>query len=358
MANHEAGDQARAEAFAGRVLADTTGFAVTLMAAMGDRLELFKHVAAGPVTSAELAGRAGINERYAREWLACMARAHYLEYEPGSERFRMPPEHVPALAEEGGPLFFGGTHQMLLGMLEPLDLLEQAFRVGGGVPMSAYGPDTWDGMERDMAGIYESKLLRQWIPAMPDVRSMLESGVQVADIGCGRGRVLVILAKAFPESRYVGYDVFAPNVAAATARAEAAGVGDRVRFQAVDGASDLPEQFDLITTFDVVHDAADPPGLLSVIRRALRAGGRYVCMDVNCADKLEDNTGPMDTLRYGVSLLYCMTTSLGNGGAGLGAMGLPASKMRELCLAAAFSSFRQVPLENSLHNLYEAATRD
>jgi 2-polyprenyl-3-methyl-5-hydroxy-6-metoxy-1,4-benzoquinol methylase len=347
-------DQAKQEAFVGKVLADASGLTSTVLASIGDRLGLFKDLAAnGPATSTQLAARAGINERYAREWLSGMATAGYLEYDATSSRFTLPPEHASALAEEGGPFFFGGVHQMLMGMTRPLDQLTEAFRHGGGVPQSAYDDDMWDGMERFTVGWFNNLLVQQWIPAMPDVQAKLEQGAEVVDVGCGRGRALIKLAQAYPNSRYVGYDSFEPTIARATANAEAAGVADRVRFEQLDASGGLPEQYDVITTFDVVHDAVDPRGLLRAIRKALKPDGIYVCLDINCSEKLEENVGPLGAFFYGASVLYCMTTSLAHDGEGLGTLGLHEPKVRELCAEAGFSSVQRVPLENPFNNLYE-----
>jgi 2-polyprenyl-3-methyl-5-hydroxy-6-metoxy-1,4-benzoquinol methylase len=307
----------------------------------------------GPATSAELAKAGGIHERYAREWLGAMATAGYVRYDPAARRFVLPAEHVPALAQEGGPMYFGGAHQMLLGTLGVLDQLTTAFKQGGGVSQPAYSEDWWAGMERFTAGWFENLLLQEWIPAMPRVRAALEQGADVADVGCNRGRALMKLAAAFPRSRFVGYDIFEPAIRLAKERAAAAGVADRIRFEHRDVANGLPEQFDIITTFDVVHDAVDPLGLLRSIRQALRPHGTYVCLDINCSDKLEQNMGPLGALFHGFSVLYCMTTSLSRGGAGLGTLGLPESKLKEFAVEAQFGNVRRVPLENPFNNLYE-----
>src|SRR5712691_9983311 len=269
MTTQQSVDQAKTEAFLGKVLTDTSGMTTTIMASIGDRLGLFQQLAHGPATSAQLATRADINERYAREWLGAMASAGYVEYDPASERFTLPAEHLPVLAQENGPIFFGGIHQMLAGMVGPLNQLIQAFQHGGGVPQSAYDHNMWDGLERFTAGWFENLLIPVWLPAMPEVQARLERGALVADVGCGRGKALIKLAQAFPRSRYVGYDIFEqPDVSAG-----------------------LPEQYDVITTFDVIHDAIDPRGLLRTIRQALRPDGRYVCLDINCAEHLEGNAG-------------------------------------------------------------------
>lgn len=354
MATVATANQAKTEEFLGKVLADTSGMTVTVMAGIGDRLGLFKALAAqGPASSAELAIRAGIDERYAREWLGAMASAGYLEYDPASARFTLPAEHIPVLADENGPVFFGGVHQMLAGMVGPLDQLEQAFRNGGGVPQSAYDDNLWDGLERFSNGWYENFLLQEWIPAMPDVQAKLEQGAHVCDVGCGRGRALIRLAGAFPASRFIGYDVFDPTIARATANAEAAGVADRVRFEARDVSQGLPEKYDIITTWDVVHDAVDPLGLLRAIRQALKPDGIYICLEINASHNLEENAGPLGAMFYSFSVLYCMTTSLAHHGEGLGTAGANEQKLRELCQDAGFSAVRRLPLENPFNILYE-----
>ncbi len=347
-------DPTKVEAFIGKVLNDTSAAMVTTLATLGDRLGLFKDLAAnGAATSVEFAARTGLNERYAREWLGGMASAGYIAYDPTSGRFTLPPEHVPALAEENGEAFFGGVYQMIPAMAANLDQLVTHFRTGGGLLQSVYHSDMWDGLERFTGGWYEHQLLPKWLPLMPDVQAKLESGASVADIGCGRGRALIKLAQAFPNSRYIGYDNFGPTIELATAKAQAAGVADRVRFQQLDAAKGIPEQFDVITTFEVVHDAVDPLGLLTAIRQALNPGGIYVCLDVNCSDKLEENHGPLGAMFHGFSVLYCMTTSLAHGGAGLGTVGFHERKVRELCAEAGFSSVRRVPIENPFTSLYE-----
>src|SRR5260370_25583296 len=168
----------------------------------------------------------------------------------------------------------GGTLQMLLGMLPVLGPLREAFRSGKGVAPATYPDDAWEGMERDMAGMYEHKLVAEWLPRVPAVRALLEKGVDVADIGCGRGRALFALAKAFPRSRYVGYDAHAPNVAKGSKRAAEAGLADRVRFEARRASQGLPPM-DLALTFGVGPHAARPLDPASALRRAPRNGGRW-----------------------------------------------------------------------------------
>lgn len=347
-------DQAKLEAFGGKALGDLAGTFASFMCAIGDRLGLFKDLAvAGPATSVELAARAGIAERYAREWLGGMASAGYLDYDTAGCRFTLPPEHAAILAEEAGPMFLGGMYESLPSNLAVYEQLVHAFRHGGGVPQSAYDEHAWCGLERATAPSYENFLVQEWIPRMPDVLAKLERGALVADVGCGRGRALIKLAQAFPNSRFVGYDAFGPTVAWASANAEAAGVADRVRFAERDVSLGLPERFDVITSFDVVHDAVDPLGLIRAIREGLTPDGIFVYLDPCASPRLEENAGSIGTLMHGVSLFYCMTTSLARDGAGLGTLGMHEPKVRELCAAAGFGSVRRVEISSPLNNLYE-----
>jgi SAM-dependent methyltransferase len=346
-------DRKKLGAFLGKVLGDTSGMLVTVMAAVGDRLGLFKQLAQGPATSTQLAARANIHERYAREWLYMMASAGYVTYDPASDLFTLPPEHIPVLAQEGSPLFYGGVHQMLMGLVKPIDQLVQAFQYGGGVPPSAFDETVWQGMERLTMGQFDQLLIQSWLPAMPEVQAKLERGCQVADVGCGQGWALIKLAQSYPHSRYVGYDVFEPAITRANTNAQTEGVADRVQFRCLDASAGLPEQYDVITTFDVVHDAVNPRQLLRAIRQALRPDGRYVCLEINSADKPEENVGPRSSFIYGLSLLYCMTISLHGQGEGLGTAGLPEAKLREFCKEVGFNSVRRVPIDLPFNILYE-----
>jgi 2-polyprenyl-3-methyl-5-hydroxy-6-metoxy-1,4-benzoquinol methylase len=347
-------DQTRAEAFVGKVFGDTVGMATVALARIGDQLGLFKDLAShGPTTAAELAQRTGTQERYVREWLGGMASAGYLEYEPSEARFRLPAEHAPVLAVEAGSTFFGGVQEELVACLGVLDQVTGAFTRGGGVAWAEYPQSLYQGIERFTRGWFENQLLQEWLPLVPDVQANLERGVRAADVGCGRGQALIKLATAFPSSRFTGYDSHAESIDAAAAAARASGVDDRVSFRQADVARGLPTTYDLITTFDVVHDAADPIGMLRSIRQALTPDGTYLCLEINCAENLEDNAGPVGTLLHSFSVLLCMTTSLASEGAGLGTLGLPEPKLRDLATEAGFTSVRRLPMDNPFNTLYE-----
>jgi SAM-dependent methyltransferase len=214
-------------------------------------------------------------------------------------------------------------------------------------------PDVWAGTSRFTAQWHQNMLVQQWLPLVPDTTAKLRAGARVADVGCGTGQALIALARAFPAITAAGYDVHQPAVERARRAAAEAGLADRISFEVLDAAAGLPESFDVITTFDVVHDAVDPLGLLRSIRDALRPGGTYLCLEINCSDQAADNTGPIAALLYGFSILYCMTTSLAEGGEGLGTLGLPEPVLRQLAGKAGFTQVRYVEMDNPFNRLYE-----
>jgi 2-polyprenyl-3-methyl-5-hydroxy-6-metoxy-1,4-benzoquinol methylase len=325
----------------------------TVFCALGDRLGLLKTLAAdGALTSEELAARLGLKERYVREWARGMTAAGYLRYDPDSERFALPAEHAPVLAQETGPVFFGGVYQELVGSLAALERVADAFSSGGGAPQETYPADFWDGMERFTASWFENLLLTDWLPSVPSVRDKLERGATVADVGCGAGRAVIKLAGTFPDCRCSGFDAFEGQLDRARQNASAAGLADRITFERRDvAAAGLPGRFDVITTFDVVHDAVDPLALLKAIRAGLNPGGTYLLLEINCADHAHDNQGPIAQVLYGFSLLYCMTSSLAHDGAGLGTCGLPEARIRALAAQAGFGDVTRVA-ENPFNVLY------
>ncbi|WP_433303539.1 SAM-dependent methyltransferase [Actinoplanes sp. CA-030573] len=338
-------------AFAQRVLADGTASITIVTAAIGDRLGLFRVLAeSGPVTAEQLAGRAGIVERYAREWLSAMAAAGYLRYDAAGETFVLPEAHVPVLGREDTPASLGSILQWMLGVAPALDAVADAFRTGAGVRSGRYGPDLGPAIERLGAPAYVNALVPVWLPAMPAVPAALREGAAVADVGCGAGRALIELARAFPASRFAGFDLDPEQVERARQNVQAAGVDDRVRIERspVDAGP-----YDLICTFDVVHDAAGPEELLRSIRSALRPGGVYLCGEIDAGAALSDNLNPLGALYYGVSLLYCLSVSLAAGGPGLGSLGLPEPVLAELCERAGFGAVRRLPVGDPFHALYE-----
>lgn len=338
----------------GRVMGDISGAMVSLLCAVGGRLRLFHEMAeAGPVTSAELAARAGLNERYVREWLHGLVSGGYIEVNRSTEQFSLPPGLAMVVANDGSPCNLAPGYRLIPVMAEAVGPVAEAFRTGGGVSQDRYPAELYDAME-EMSGTWlELLLVQQWIPGIDGLVSRLEEGARVADIGCGRGRAVILCAQAFPESEFVGYDVFGPNIEAAREAAEAAGVADRVRFVQAEATEGLSGYFDLVTAFSVVHDTPDPAALLRAVRRAVEPDGVFLLLESNAADHPLDNVGQTTTVLYAASLLYCLPSSLADGGPGLGTLGLPPERVREYCGAAGFRSVRQVPNANPFNALYE-----
>jgi 2-polyprenyl-3-methyl-5-hydroxy-6-metoxy-1,4-benzoquinol methylase len=338
----------------GRVMGDISGAMVSLLCAVGGRLRLFHQMAeAGPVTSAELAARAQLDERYVREWLHGLASAGYLEVNRSTEQFTLPPGLAMVVANDGSPCNLAPGYRLIPVMAQAVEPVAEAFRRGGGVPQDHYSAELYDAME-EMSGTWlELLLVQQWIPAVDGLVSRLEEGARVADIGCGHGRALILCAQAFPESEFVGYDKYGPNVEAAQAAAEAAGVADRVRFVCADATEALSGYFDVVTAFSVLHDAPDPAALLRAIRSAVEPDGVFLLLESNGTDQPLDNVGQTSTVLFASSLLYCLPTSLADGGPGLGTLGLSPQRVREYCGQAGFRSIRQVPNANPFNALYD-----
>jgi 2-polyprenyl-3-methyl-5-hydroxy-6-metoxy-1,4-benzoquinol methylase len=346
-------DEQRVEAFVERVVLDVGTAMRGGLLYIGDRLGIFKALSeSGPVTPAELAKATGLNERYLREWLGSMTTAEYLEHDAESGTYHLPPEHALPLADEEFPFFTGGFLQMIVPTVSVAPQVAEAFKSGRGVTQDQYLPDMYEAIERGTAPWYKHHLVQDWIPAMPGVQERLEAGGIACDVGCGGGLAAITIAKAFPKARVVGYDVHEGSVERARRNAADEGVSDRVTFEVADGA-ELPEdRFDLVSTFDVVHDSVDPVGLMTSVGRSLREGGTYLVLEMNASHDVEENRNPLGKFLYNVSTLYCMTTSLAHGGAGIGAcMGEP--KARELAYASGFSHFRKLPIEDPFSVLYE-----
>jgi len=347
-------DKERAKTFTNQLLDDMAGAVKLHLCVIGDRLGLFKDLAAnGPADPETFAARTGIDDRYAREWLEGMAAAAYVEFDPATQQFSLPAEHVRPLAEDRHPMFQGNLMNMLAYGMGPLDELTKAFRSGGGVSQSAFPPEFYTTMQRSSGLRYDNFLLGTWLPDMPDVVAMLERGVDVADIGCGRGTAIALMAKAFPNSRFTGYDAFAPQIDGARQSAEQHGATANTAFEVLDASAEIPRDFDIIFTFDVIHDMAKPREGLANIRRHLKPGGIYVLQEITSADERHDNRGSAATIKYGMSLTYCMTTSLANHGEGLGTLGMPQKVVRELCTQAGFTSVRKLDCSNDFVSLFE-----
>ena len=335
----------KAHRFSEKLLEDMGAAMRAPLSYLGDRLGILKAMASsGPVTSAELARVTGLHPRYMRAWLEAMTTAEYIEYHPSDKKFLLPPEHAAILADEESPQFMGGGLQGMVPSVLVTPKLEDAFRTGKGLAYSDFIPEAYESMARWSAPGFKHQLVQKWIPAMPDVNSRLREGGNAADVGCGQGLASIMLAKGFPQSRFWGYDVYAPSIESARTRAAAAGVGDRVTFEVVDGAELPARKFDLITTFDVLHDSANPEAIVRSARAALAPEGTYLVSEPSLSPKLEENINPMGRMFYAAALIYCMSVSLGQGGPGIGSDVNPAI-VEQWGKAAGFHRIRELPVD-------------
>jgi len=310
-------DPGKAEAFGGELMGMLGGGLLSLMVDIGHRTGLFATAAQGWATSEQLAARAGLTERYVREWLSAVTVAGITEYNQADATFRLPPEHAVMLTgpTSVGPLAGATT---ILGKHVPQ--LVQAFQQGGGVPYAAFAPeftDAWDAVGR---GVFDTMLVDQYLPLAPGLADTLSKGARAADIACGTGHALIVLARAFPASTFIGYDL--DEHAIARARAEATGAGlTNVTFEVADVARLAPaDPFDVIFVFDAIHDQVEPDAVLARIAAALRPGGLLFMREPRAGDTLAENlANPMMAMMYSASTMHCLTVSLAHGGAGIGA---------------------------------------
>jgi len=340
--------------FQSKMMMDMSGALNGLLGYLGDRLGLFKTLAElGAAPATELATRARVDTRLAAEWLRAMTCAGYIQY--SDDRYSLTPEAAVVLTHEGGPFFLGGGYQQFVGFASCLPRVVDAFRDGAGVPQDAYSDEVWDGMERMSATWFENLLVQRWLPLIPSLCERLDSGADVADIGCGSGRALVQMALAFPRSRFVGYDVLCAAVQRAQARMKEAAVDDRVRVEHADPSKGLADRFELITMFDSLHDVHDPVVMLHAVRRALAPNGKCLILELRASDELTENIGPVGAIQYATSVLYNLPVALAHASASLSSLALTPTRIRSLCRQAGFTSIRELPIQNPFHSLYEAA---
>lgn len=351
----------RVGAFAQQVAGMLAGGATAAMMVTGDRLGLYAALAgSGPVNSSQLASQTGTGERYVREWLAQQAAAGIVVYDPADSTFLLPPEHAAVLATDDSPASLIGAALTVTGMHRGVERLVEAFRTGAGVPWGEQDPAVFESVERFFRVGYRNSLVNEWIPALTGVEARLRTGARVADIGCGHGAALILLAQAFPDSQYVGYDVHEPSIRVATARAREAGVGDRVRFAVADcqgypDRSDPNGGYDLVTFFDAFHDLGDPVGAARHARQALTADGTLMLVEPRAGDDLAATlaTVPLAALSYAASTSTCVANSLSQPvGLALGAhAGLP--RLQQVLTEGGFGSVRRAA-ENDFNMVVEA----
>lgn len=322
---------------------------------LGDRLGLYKAMSDGePVTPATLAARTETAERYIREWLNAHAAAGYIDYDPETKTYSLSPEQSMLFANEGGPAFVVGGFQSALGAAAGQERLEAAFRSGKGIGWHEHDHRVFCGTERFFRPGYSANLVSNWIPAITGAQERLTSGGRVADIGCGHGASTILMAKAFPKSQFIGFDLHRESIEAARERAAAEGIADRVQF-AVAGAKDYPGTgYDLVTIFDALHDMGDPVGAASHVRSTLKSEtGTWMIVEPYADDRLEANFNPVGRAYFAASTQLCTPCSLSQEvGLALGAQAGEA-KLRAVVTSAGFSVFRRAT-ETPFNLIFEA----
>ncbi|MGH7819922.1 MAG: class I SAM-dependent methyltransferase, partial [Candidatus Binatia bacterium] len=278
--------------------------------------------------------------RYVREWLAAQAAAGYVTYDPATERYSLSAEQKECLTNEESPFCVLGGFQGMTGAARAANKLLEAFRTGKGVGWHEHDPDLFVGTERFFRPGYNANLVSSWIPALEGVEAKLRAGGTAADVGCGHGASTVIMAKAFPRSKFRGFDYHEPSIKAARERARAAGVDDRVTFE-VATAKDYPGKYDFVAHFDCLHDMGDPVGAARHVRESLEPDGTWMLVEPFANDRVEDNLNPIGRIFYSASTMICTPASLSQEvGAALGAQAGEA-RLRDVATKAGFTRFRR-----------------
>jgi 2-polyprenyl-3-methyl-5-hydroxy-6-metoxy-1,4-benzoquinol methylase len=343
------------KAYAKLVFGALGGAMTSAMIYLGDRLGLYRALAgAGAVDSRELAARTGLDERWLREWIHQQGAAGVLIHR-GDDRFELSPEGAAVLAQEAHPANGIGFFAQLPKMLAIAERLPESFRSGLGLPYDALGPEGAAGIERGLAPWFRALLVPFALPRVPGAVPLLEAGADVADVGCGAGVALLEMAKAFPRSRFHGYDISRHALARAEANRKEAGVGNATFHDAA--ADPLPEdgRFGFVTSFDCLHDMTDPAGVIRSVRRAIRDDGIWFVADIKAQPSYEQNVAknPMAAMMYGTSVLTCMSSALSEpGGLGLGTLGLHADLARSLAEQAGFTRFETLDLGHPVNAFY------
>lgn len=317
-------DLAALEQFATKVALDRAAAYHGVLVYLGDRLGLWRTLASlDAATSVELAERAGLAERYVREWLGAQAAAGYVTYDAASARFSLPGEHALVLADDDSPFAGVSGFEVIAAVWASADRLAHAYATGEGVGWHEHDPRLYTGVERFFRTQYRNSLVAEWLPEVDGLVERLEAGIRVADVGCGLGAATILLAEAFPRSTFVGVDYHEESIRRARAAAEEAGVTDRVEFRIGDATS-YDDTFDLVCFFDAVHDMGDPVGALAHARASLAPGGQVFAVEPFATDTLEESLGdPVALTYYAASSALCVPNSISQGGSALGAQAGP-----------------------------------
>ena len=335
-------DPAKLDALVGRLFGDIGACASGALVMLGDHLGLYKAMARlGPATPGEIAAAVGAKERYIREWLSAQAAAEYVEFDKWTGKFSVSPEQATVFANEDSPAFMSGAFEVIASMWRDEPKIGAAFKSGQGVGWHEHDACLFCGTERFFRPGYNASLVSSWIPALEGVEDRLKAGAKVADVGCGHGASTILMAKAYPNSKFTGFDYHAGSIDRAKLVAAEAGVADRVDFQVAAAASYPGEDYDLVCIFDALHDMGDPVGAARHIRETLKPDGVWMLVEPFANDDLADNLNPVGRVFYSASTMICTPASLSQEvGLGLGAQA-GEKRLRAVTEEAGFKRFRR-----------------
>lgn len=338
----------------GRFLDDFGAVFHGAMVVIGDKLGLYKAMAeAGSLSCAELAERTGTTERYVREWLAGQTAGGYVTYDSAADQYSLTEEQAFVMADESSPAFLPGAFQLAVAAVKAEPRIAEAFRTGQGVGWHEHDPGLFRGTERFFRPGYATNLMSSWIPSLDGVQQRLDRGAFVADVGCGHGASTILMAKAFPKSRFIGFDYHGRSIEYAKHAAQEAGVGDRVSFEVAKAKEYPGKDYDFVTFFDCLHDMGDPVGASAHVLDSLKRDGTWMIVEPFAGDKLEDNLNPRGRAFYCASTLICTPASLSQEvGLGLGAQAGEA-RLREVVTSGGFTRFRRAS-ETPFNIVFEA----
>lgn len=346
-------DMDKLNAFVGQFVTDLGAAVHTGMVVIGEKLGLYKALAGEPMSSAQLAAKTNTDERYLREWLASQAAGGYVTYDETNDKFSLSAEQAFTLAVEDSPAYLPGAFELALGSLAAVPRIAESFRTGAGMGWHEHADGVFHGCEKFFRPAYAANLVSSWIPALTDVKEKLQAGARVADVGCGKGASTLLMAQAFPNSRFFGFDYHDKSIDAARESARRNGVAERVTFD-VSNAKDFPgKDYDFVAVFDCLHDMGDPIGAAAHVRQSLARNGTWMIVEPFANDQLKDNLNPVGRVYYSFSTLLCTPCSRSQEvGLCLGAQAGEA-RIREVVTSAGFNRFRRAT-ETPFNIVYEA----
>jgi len=346
-------DMDKLNAFVGRFVGDLGAAVHTGMVVIGERLGLYKALAGAPMSAAELAASTQTDERYVREWLSSQAAGGYVTYDEKTDKFSLDAEQAFTLANEDSPAYLPGAFELALASLEAVPRIANSFRTGAGMGWHEHAEGVFHGCEKFFRPGYAANLVTSWIPALHGVQAKLEAGARVADVGCGKGASTLLMAKAFPNSKFFGFDYHDKSIEGARESAKRQGLGGQVTFE-VAKAKDFPgKDYDLVAVFDCLHDMGDPAGASAHVRQSLSKDGTWMIVEPFANEELKDNLNPVGRVYYSFSTLLCTPCSRSQEvGLCLGAQAGEA-RIREVVTSAGFTRFRRAA-ETPFNIVYEA----